>query len=207
MASKTFGKDDALSEEILKGLSPEAQALLAMQARLIDELRESRTAQPEAFARANKEINKKENAVGPAISVFNPRGEREYPLPALKCEIYAPWRIHPAYHGLTREEVELFNLLEPCESKIELVDGTDQRVVILGQRHHLTGALTRLTFSGPLNEEGKQTPLWTMESKGLYPSMVLILRQILGTKADAVVSMKQEQTSIEAGELPVSVGV
>jgi hypothetical protein len=45
---------------------------------------------------------------------------------------------------------------------------------------------------------------WTEEKKGLYPGMKVFLREMLGPKADAVMSMKTERRLIDAGELSVS---
>jgi hypothetical protein len=45
---------------------------------------------------------------------------------------------------------------------------------------------------------------WTEEKKGLYPGMTVFLREMLGKKADAVMSMKTERLLIDAGELSVS---
>ena len=196
--------------DMLKSLSPEAQAMVLSMQAMIDELRASRP-DPMAQALAHAKIMDPSNKVGPNISVCNPRGEKDFPMPVLKCEIWAPWRSRPQDHGLDREEVELFNLLEPGEYRVELVDGTTQRVVVLGQRHALTNEWTRLTLSGPLNDEGKGTPLFTQENKGLFPSMRLILREILAQTdqadaAAAVMTMRQEVAKIASGELTVSQG-
>jgi hypothetical protein len=210
MAGKTTQTETAtpalVGADILKGLSPEAQALFAMQSAMLEEMRAAREVAPHAQAQAFAKINDPSNKSGPNISTLNPRGEKDFPMPKLKCEIWAPWRSRPEDHGLDREEVELFNLLEPGEYVVELVDGTPHKVVVIPQRHSLSGALTRLTLSGALNEDGKATPLFTQESKTLFPSMRLMLREILGDKANGVMTMKQELKLIADGKLAVSVG-
>lgn len=206
MAGKQTTQDAPAGADILKSLSPEAQALFAMQAAMLEELRASREAQPMAQAQAFAKVNDPSNKVGPEISVFNPRGQKDHRMPPLKCEIWAPWRSREGDHGLDREEVELFNLLEPGEYVIELVDGSPQKVVVIPQRHAITGALTRLTLSGPLNDEGKGTPLFTTETKNLFPATRLWLREILGDAAKGVMTMKDELKLIQRGELAVSAG-
>lgn len=195
-----------VASDILKSLSPEAQALFAMQAAMLEEMKAARDIAPQAQAQAFAKINDPSNKSAPLISVLNPRGEKDFPMPRLKCEIWAPWRSRPEDHGLDREEVELFNLLEPGEYVIELVDGSQQKVVVLATRHAITGAYTRLTLSGPLSDEGKPTPLFTAEIKDRFPAMRLMLRDILGDKAKDVMTMKQEVKLVADGTLAVSVG-
>lgn len=197
---------DEKPDEILKGLSPEAQALFATMQATLQELKASREAQPMAMAQAQAKVNDPSNKVGPEVSVFNPRGQKDHRMPVLKCEIWAPWRSRESDHSLDREEVELFNLLQPGEYVIELVDGTPQKIVVIPQRHTISGEITRLTLSGPLNDDGKATSLFTAENKGLFPAMRLMLREILGDAAKDVLTMKQEVALITKGELSVSVG-
>ena len=165
---------------------------------LVDELKQSRLEAPDVHAKAMKKAMRPSNDAVPGISVFNPRGQKDYPLPDLKCEIMAPYSIHPAYHGLDREEVELFNLLEPGDYEIELADSTNGRVFVKGIFNELTEKLEKLSVS--------TSPLWTAENKSLFPSMRSMLRQILGEKANQVMPMTQERKLILAGQLDVSVG-
>lgn len=195
-----------VAADILKGLSPEAQALFAMQAAMLEEMKKAREVAPQIQAAAFAKVNDPSNKAAPLISAVNPRGEKDFPMPRLKCEIWAPWRSRPEDHGLDREEVELFNLLEPGEYVIELTDGSPLKVVVLASRHSISGEVTRLTLSGALNDEGKPTPLFTAEIKDRFPAMRLMLRDILGEKAAHVMTMKAEIAKVQAGELAVSVG-
>lgn len=203
---KTETDDTQTAADIVKGLTPEAQAMfLGMQA-LIEEMKATRESQPQAQAQAFAKINDPSNKMAPLISACNPRGEKDYPMPQLKWEVWAPWRSRPVDHGLDREEVELFNLLEPGEYLVELVDGTLQKVAVVAMRHSISGDITRLTLSGALNDEGKPTPLFTQENKGQFPAMRAMLRDILGDKAKGVMPMKEEVKLVANGELAVSVG-
>ena len=129
-------------------------------------------------------------------SPFNPRGERSYPMPRLKCEIYAPWKMDPQSHSLTREEVELFNLLEPGEYHFDLNDGTPAIMRVVGVRNDATGQLEKLQLS--------PVPNWDNEHKGRFRSMAEILRQMLGG-CTGIRTMAQEKAAIASGELAVSV--
>lgn len=131
------------------------------------------------------------------ISAFNPRGERSFAMPRLKCQVHAPWLIDPNTHGCTREEVELFNLLEPGVYPFELNDGTMAEMQITTVMNKATGAVEKM-FLHP-------TPNWNEEHRQKFKAMTVILREILGDKATGVLSMKQEKTQIAKGDLAVSV--
>ncbi len=153
-----------------------------------------------------KQTAKKSNTQGPKISVFNPRGEKDYPMPRLKCEVYAPWKMSPEIHSLDREEVELFNLLEPGDYTIELTDGSSARVCVVGVRNSNTGALEKLSLLGPKDDTGLHGALFTNENKQTFPPLRSMLRQMIGQPAVQVLSMKKELAQVHAGQLAVSVG-
>jgi hypothetical protein len=133
-------------------------------------------------------------------------------MPALKCEVYCPWKESPTYHHLDREEVELFNLLEPGEYTIELNDGSPCSVVVVGVKNHDTGSLEKMTLAGPKDPDtGHYSGLFTAERKQLFPSLKAMLRQMIGDAADGVMTMRQEVTRIalpptDPQHLPVSLG-
>lgn len=158
---------------------------------------------------------------GPNISVFNPRGEKDFPMPTLKCEVYAPWKMSPMLHSLDREEVELFNLLEPGEYVGELNDGTTVPVNVVGVRNSENGKLEKLSLQGAKDEGGVYMTLFTKERRNAFPALRLFLRQLIGDPASAVMPMKEEErrvkqfldapedgkaAAVQAGALPVSVG-
>ncbi len=130
-------------------------------------------------------------------SPFNPRGEKSHPLPRLQCEIFAPWKLDPNGHSLTREEVELCNLIVPGEFAFELNDGSMATMRIEGVRNDATGAMETLLL--------KPNPPWNQEHKQRFPPFVKILRDVLGDKATPILSMKREKILIAEGQLPVSV--
>ena len=164
-------------------------------------------AQSQATQQAQlKQTAPKSNQAGPMISPFNPRGEKDFPMPLLKCDIYAPWKLSPTYHSLDREEVELFNLLEPGEYPVEMVDGTTIRVHVVGVRNANTGALEQMALVGAKDDQGKHGGLFTNENRHNFPSMKAMLRQMIGEPAESVLTMKRELALIASGELPVSLG-
>ena len=154
-----------------------------------------------------KQTAPRSNTQGPKISVFNPQGEKDYPMPELKCEVNMPFPQRPSLHGMDWEEVELMNLIDPGIYKVELNDGSVVTVNVIGRTNHATGATESLNFSGPMDPDtGHPTPLFTNTNKLLFPSLRNILRQMLGEKAEGVMTMASRVRKIKAGELPVSVG-
>ncbi len=171
--------------------------------------------QQRVIAEKNREIQhaqleqtrKKSLTSPPKISAFNPRGEKDFPMPRLKCEIFAPWKMTPEIHSLDREEVELFNLLEPGEyPNIHRMDQSEITVCVVAVRNSETGQLERLSLMGPKDEQGQHGSLFPKEQKQNFPPLRQLLRELLGEKADSVQTMKAEIAQIARGELPVSVG-
>lgn len=118
------------------------------------------------------------------ISEFNPRGQKDFPMPDLKCEVLMPWPLRKGFlHGLTREEVELMNLIEPGEYVISLLDGTQVQCCVLGTRNTISRKVERLAFMGTRDEEsGHYSTLYSKDRRNAFPSMVATLREILDQK-------------------------
>lgn len=160
-----------------------------------------------------RQTRRRSNQSGALRSPFNPRGDKDFPMPDLKCEMWVPFKISdPHTGGLDREEVELLNLLEPGEFTIEMNDGAMQRIVIVGTRNNETGKFYKLAMVGPRDEEGKHTGLFIKERKNQFPSLKSMLRQILGEEQSAgVMTMKEEVRRIhlpvdDPKYLPISIG-
>lgn len=188
MAKETIDQTDAI-----------AQAL----ARLAD-IAESGKKVQEAQV---KQLAPKSNTIAPKVSVFNPQGEKDYPMPELKCEFYMPWQQKPGMHGCDWEEVELLNLLEPGEFRVELLDGSTAPLTIVGMRNSESGSLERMLFFGVKDQDsGNYGAFYTKERRSVIPPMRSLLRQILGEKADGVMTIKERAKQVREGKLSVSIG-
>ena len=88
-------------------------AVLERLAKAQEDLADIQKTAPQKQAEAIQKLQNPSSPVCNGVSVFNPRGDLlpDYAMPKLVCEIHAPHKIHPNYHGLDREEVELCNLL------------------------------------------------------------------------------------------------
>ncbi len=143
-----------------------------------------------------RQIHRPDNQNSPKISVFNPRGDKDFPRPTLKCPMFIPY---PAYQDdLTREEIELLNLLEPGEYRVKRTDGSWITLTVAVERQVDGQSLSRLTIS-------HDTAFRNLQHH-LLPPKCDMLRAMLAQKdtkaaALAVVSMEEEEALILAGQL------
>ena len=147
-----------------------------------------------------KQTARKSNARTPGVSAFNPRGEKDYPMPDLKCTIHMPWPLRPSLHGCTREEVELLNLIELDEYHVDLLDGTTIAVNVIGSKHQVTGAVESMAFMGARDENGHYGTLYNNERKQVMPPTAVMLRQMLaqkGIETSDILTMKQEMEYVK----------
>lgn len=152
---------------------------LALQEAQLEEQKRARDVQQIAI----KQNAEKSNVSPPKISAFNPRGEKDYPMPILKCEVNHPFPSRPNSHALDREEVELMNLTMPGSYMVELNDGTLYPVLITGRVNKATSDVASMRWSGILDEDtGHPTPLFTSETRQRFPALRTMLRQILGDR-------------------------
>lgn len=157
-----------------------------------------------------KQTAKKSNEFGPNISPYNPRGEKDFPMPLLKCPVDCPSHETPTYNALDREEIELLNLLEPGDYLIEMLDGSTIPLCVLGTKNHETGKLESMRFAGQYDEDARQHgSLYTHERRSSFPSLKSMVRQMLEQRSVAhagVLTMVRERALIKSGDLSVSVG-
>lgn len=149
-----------------------------------------------------RRIHRPSNDVVPQISVLNPRGERDFPKPRLKCLMMIPWLADP--DSLSREEIELLNLLEPGEFVVRKMDGTKVKVTV-----RIDYGLDEITPSRLLmNHE----TAFNNDNHRWMPPLTDFVRQVLNAskdpetkaKAAAVLTMDEEVALIEAGKLLVA---
>jgi hypothetical protein len=64
-----------------------------------------------------------ENRLPPDISAYNPKGERDNPRPELRCKmIWVGFKLSAT--GLSREEIELLNQVQPGDYRVTKSDGS-----------------------------------------------------------------------------------
>jgi hypothetical protein len=115
-----------------EGTGQEMMALAIMQ--LTEGLKSFREAQIQSaniIANMQRSTVSPENKFVPEISVYNPRGDKDYPRPLLRCEYFLPWPVKPSSaEELTREEIELLNLVLPGEHLVVRADRTRVKIKV-----------------------------------------------------------------------------
>lgn len=116
----------------------------------------------------------------PRISAFNPKGEREFPRPGLKCHMYLgqyddEGKIDAAYpimeDSCTLEEQELCNQLDQGEATVERNDGKTGKAIIQARRDG-AGRLNRIIVALPYGWLSK-------EFQAQLPSLKRMLKEIV----------------------------
>lgn len=162
---------------------------------------EAQVAGSKMIADETRKAHRPSNEIAHFRSPFNPRGERDYPRPKLKCLMMIPWLLDR--DSCTREEIELANLLETGEYVVKRVDGTKFKVMC--KVHYALDDKTpsRLIMT---NETAFNNDYFK-----LMPSLVDYLRQVLkqhnpdvARQAAAVLSMDEEEALIASEQLPIS---
>lgn len=167
----------------------------------------------EVVAASYRSVHRPSNEVVPMRSVFNPRGnpalhppDQPYDPPKLRCECWVPKAEQPNDNMLTREEVELLNILVECPGMyvIRRIDDTKIKMgvkVIMGL-DEVTPTRLMLDHETAFNGEYFR----------LLPSLHSQIRQMLSQhpneeirkRANAVLTMDEEMALIQAGKLSVA---
>lgn len=159
------------------------------------------------IAQETRRAARPSNEVVPMVSVFNLRGNLldDYQKPRLACRMFLPWEADE--DSLTREEVELLNLIPFCHGEWTLT------------RHDDTQILIRVTVELDLNKTRPTRVLinhdtaFNQEYFKEMPPLRVWLRQILAQsdepevvkQAAAILTTEEEKALIRAGKLTVSV--
>jgi len=133
----------------------------------------------------------------PLISTKNPQGDKDHPRPVLRFDkVFVPYEAEPS--DFTFEELELLNLLTQGQYPVERVDGSVIALDVRVKQNDIThrDEEIRLEHASAFNREHYR----------LMPGLAAMFRQMLGEKADHVLTMKERQALVDSEQLPVSVG-
>lgn len=209
---------DRLSAALASAQSaPAASANMETMARLTEALQRVSEAQMEGaklIASENRRVHRPSNEIVPRISPFNRRGElldKDTPGPhkmPLKCTMLIPWLVE--WESVTREEVDLLNLLEPGDYVSQRADRSKIHVEVRID-YDVTGTKpTRLLLNHKTPDGGAGTA-FNNDGFKLQPPIPEFLRYILkqhrpevAALAAAVMSDEEEAALIACGDLAVS---
>lgn len=182
----------------------QAEGLVQALAPALERLADATLAGAKIQADETRRAHRPSNEVVPMISVFNRRGETlpGYTKPKLKCRMDIPWSLRD--EELTREEVELFNLLQPGEYAVKRNDGSKITMTVV-----VRYAVDQVTPSHlVMNHE----TAFNNDHKNLMPSLADMARQMLRQHdpairklSAAVMSDEEEEALIECGDLAIAV--
>ncbi len=186
-------RSDSQAEGLVKALAP-----------ALERMAEATLAGAKIQADETKRAFRPSNEVVPKLSVFNRRGEtlEGYTKPKLKCRMDIPWSLRD--EEITREEVELFNLLQPGDYIIKRNDGSKVAMTVL-----VRYGVDQVTPSHlVMNHE----TAFNNDHKALMPSLADMARQMLRQHvpeirkaAAAIMTDEEEEALIECGNLAISV--
>lgn len=140
--------------------------------RLVDAIRGNQTdrvaAEAEIHALAMRKQLHPSNETTPAVSIFNPLGERDHPRPDLVCEMFiGPYPLEK--QTLLAREIELLNKLQPGTYDVTKSDGTQIAFHVL-PKYRIDGkSVERLTLMFPCGDDQKQN----------FPSLVAMLSEVI----------------------------
>lgn len=139
---------ESMQSRTAEGGASDMMALAMLQ--LADAMKGIRDGQLEAariVANMQRTTMAPENKFHHNISAFNLRGDKDFPRPLLRCDYFLPWPVKPsAAEELTREEIELLNLVEPGEHTILRSDRTKVKINVKIDRKHDSEAPSRVVF-------------------------------------------------------------
>jgi hypothetical protein len=206
----------AAAMEALAGApkSDKTDALIATLTQTMARVSDNQLKGAELIANETRRSNRPSNEVVPNISVFNRRGVL-LPLDAegprkqpLKCIMLIPWLAE--WESLTREEVELLNLLEPGEYMLPLIDRSKVKMEVRVD-YKVDGKTPHRLLMNNVGADGQPGTAFNNDNFRLIPPLSDMLRSILRQhskeirdRARAVLSDEEEEALIEAGELLIS---
>lgn len=196
--------------------SSEAKDLATILGPALERLAESNIAGAKLVTAEQRRTYRPSNEFPHLRSVFNRRGvllDEQYPeghagidgadpvKPPLKCLMLIPWLAE--WESLTREEVELLNLIQPGEYVVKRIDNSKIKITV-SIEYKIDGTTpTRML----INHE----TAYNNDNQRLWPPIPEWCRQILrqhdpeiARLAAAVMTDEEEEALIEAGELLVS---
>jgi hypothetical protein len=191
---------------------PNQGELLSKLTEALERVSQNQLKGADVIAQSYRQVHRPSNEVVPMRSVFNPRGiqglnpDPTYQPPILRCPCWVPREEMPNDNMLTREEIELLNILVeiPGSYTIKRIDDTKVKLNVIVDRALDDVTPTRLIIRADTG--------YNNEYFRLMPALHSQLRQIMSQHSDenirkraaAVLTMDEEYALIEAGKLSVA---
>lgn len=139
---------EGLESRKAEGGASDMMALAMMElAKGLQSIKDGQIQAAQIIAQMQRQTTAPENKFHHNISVFNLRGDKDFPRPPLRCDYFLPWPIRPsAAEELTREEIELLNLIEPGEHTVVRADRTKVKITVRIDRKFDSDVPSRVVF-------------------------------------------------------------
>ena len=182
-------KDDA-------GVNSAVATAMMMLAEALQGLKQTTLDAARMQADMQRRVHRPENNFPPDISVFNLRGDKDFKRPRLKCEFFIPWPVTNDQESLTREELELLNLLTPGEFSVLRSDRTRIKMTVRQINKLDSDAPSRIMINhdtGFNNDNQRLLPFdWMRQLAMANPK--------IRTAVANVLTMEEEEALILAGK-------
>lgn len=196
---------EAMKAQPVDNPDPGMQAALTA---ALERLADAQVSGSKLIADETRRAHRPSNEVVPGISVFQRRGrllDKSVPgphKPPLKCLMMLPWLAE--WDSLTREEVELLNLLEAGTYTVKKTDNSKTQMVV-----QIKVAADGVTPSSLLMNHDTA---FNNDNFRMMPPLAELIRQmlkqhdrIITQQAAAILTDDEEEAMIAAGDLLVSV--
>lgn len=180
-----------------QGPDPITLGILSTLTAAVDRLSQGQLQGAQIIAQATRKASRPSNEAPPKISVLNPRGDKDFPKPPLKCMMLLPWEAE--WESLDREEIELLNLLEPGDYVVVRNDRTKIKMMVRCE--------FKLDSDVPSKLIMNHDTAFNNDYHRMMPPLIDMLRGMLKqnpktrAKAEMVLTMDEELALIEAGKL------
>lgn len=179
------------------GIAPTAEQWAQMMAVLSSNKEADMEVAATIHAKAMKKALRPENEVSPMISIYNPRGETQYPRPK-PTHIFqqGPYPICSPqdYETVTATEIELCNQLKPGDYMVTKADGLDVKVTVKTEFESNGLKPYRTTLLMPMADD---------DQKANWVPLVQLLTQILTGEAP-MQSYTRYQTLLASREAEIA---
>lgn len=193
--------------------NPQMTAMMEGLTAALNRVSDNQLAGAKAISESYRQVHRPSNEVVPFRSVYDLRGNpnlhpegANYVRPLLKCVCWIPREETPANNMLTREEVELLNILTRCPGTyiVKRVDDTKFKLMVKVEYGIDEVTPSKMVFVHDTS--------FNQEYFRLMPALHSVLRQVLAQHSDdtvrraakEVLTMEEEELLIAAGKLSVA---
>jgi hypothetical protein len=208
MERLTSALESLSKREADAGANSQVAAAMVLLAESLQGLRTGQMQAAQLTADMQRRVTRPENNFPPNLSAYNPRGDKDFPRPPLKCPMLIPWPVEQEAH--TREEIELLNLLEAGEFVITRSDRSKLKLTVAIARKLDSEEPSQLSVNhetGFNNDNHKQLPHdWIRQLVSANPKTKAAAANVLTMEEEILLIAAHKLNDGTVAERYVSVG-